>query len=90
MLLFHFIKQSTNEKTYIPINILSNLFVSNGLATGNTANEAKVQALSEIFERYAKSFIIKEGYALPKFPDEVVKSFPKVYKDVQTLREFRL
>ena len=82
-----FIKQSTNEKTYIPINILSNLFVSNGLATGNTANEAKVQALSEIFERYVKIKIIKEGLALPKFPNDVIKSFPKVYEDIQALRE---
>ncbi len=82
-----FIKQSTNEKTYIPINILSNLFASNGLATGNTANEAKVQALSEIFERYVKIKIIKEGLSLPKFPDEIIKSFPKVYKDAQTLRD---
>ncbi len=82
-----FIKQSTNEKIYIPINILSNLFASNGLATGNTANEAKVQALSEIFERHVKIKIIKEGLSLPKFPDEIIKSFPKVYKDAQTLRD---
>ena len=82
-----FIKQSSKETTYIPINILSNLFVSNGLATGNTANEAKVQALSEIFERYVKIKIIKEGLALPKFPNDVIKSFPKVYEDIQALRE---
>ena len=82
-----FIKQSSKEITYIPINILSNLFVSNGLATGNTANEAKVQALSEIFERYVKIKIIKEGLALPKFPNDVIKSFPKVYEDIQALRE---
>lgn len=81
-----FINQTNNEQTYIPINILSNLFVSNGLATGNTPNEAKVQALSEIFERYVKIKIIKEGLSLPKFPDDVVKSFPKVYEDVQSLR----
>lgn len=81
-----FINQTNNEQTYIPINILSNLFVSNGLATGNTPNEAKVQALSEIFERYVKIKIIKEGLSLPKFPDDLVKSFPKVYEDVQSLR----
>ena len=81
-----FINQTNNEQTYIPINILSNLFVSNGLATGNTPNEAKVQALSEIFERYVKIKIIKEGLSLPKFPDDVVKSFPKVYEDVQSLK----
>lgn len=83
-----FIKQSNGEKTYIPINILSNLYVSNGLATGNTANEAKVQALSEIFERYAKIEIIKNGYALPVYPDEVLKSFKKVSADVKALRDF--
>jgi len=82
-----FIKQSTKEKIYIPINILSNLYVSNGLATGNTPLEAKVQALSEIFERYAKIEIIKNGYALPKFPESVVKSFSRLNKDVEKLRE---
>lgn len=82
-----FIKQSSKKRVYIPLNILSNLYVSNGLATGNTPLEAKVQALSEIFERYAKIQIIKNGYALPKFPDNVIESFPKVYEDVQALQK---
>ncbi len=82
-----FIKQSTKEQVYIPINILSNLYVSNGLATGNTPLEAKVQALSEICERYAKMQIIKKGYALPAFSEDVVKKFPKVYEDLQTLKK---
>ncbi|MCW8895819.1 YcaO-like family protein [Sulfurimonas sp.] len=82
-----FVNQTTKERVYIPLNILSNLYVSNGLATGNTPLEAKVQALSEIFERYAKIEIIKNGYALPTFPDELVKSFSRVYKDVLALRE---
>lgn len=81
-----FIKKSTKEKIYIPLNILSNLYLSNGLATGNTPLEAQVQALSEIFERYAKMEIIKNGYALPAFPQEVVENFPRVHKDVETLR----
>ena len=81
-----FVKKSTKEITYIPINILSNLYVSNGLATGNTPLEAQVQALSEIFERYAKMEIIKNGYALPSFTQEVLESFPRVHKDVEALR----
>ncbi|QSZ43083.1 hypothetical protein GJV85_05870 [Sulfurimonas aquatica] len=81
-----FIKNSTQEKIYIPINILSNLYVSNGLATGNSALEAQVQALSEIFERYVKIEIIKNGYALPSFTQEVIESFPRVHKDVEALR----
>ena len=81
-----FIKNSTKEKIYIPVNILSNLYVSNGLATGNTPLEAQVQALSEIFERYAKIEIIKNGYALPAFTQEVLENFPRVHKDVEALR----
>ncbi|MCP4176534.1 MAG: hypothetical protein GY756_02110 [bacterium] len=82
-----FTKQSSGETVYIPLNILSNLYLSNGLATGNTPQEAKVQALSEVFERYAKIEIIKNGYALPKFPDKIVQSFQRLYSDLLTLRE---
>lgn len=82
-----FIKHSSGESVYFPINILSNLYLSNGLASGNTPQEAQVQALSEIYERYAKIQIIKNGYALPKFPNEILKSHSKVYKDITALRE---
>ncbi|MCR1810869.1 YcaO-like family protein [Sulfurospirillum sp. hDNRA2] len=75
------------EKVYIPLNILSNLYVSNGLASGNTPDEAKVQALSEIFERYAKMEIIKNAYALPKYPEDTIASFPKLHADVLELRK---
>ncbi len=82
-----FINQSSGETVYFPINILSNLYVSNGLASGNTPQEAQVQALSEIFERYAKIEIIKNGYALPKFPNEIIESYERLNCDVLTLRK---
>ncbi len=82
-----FKKLFSGERVYFPVNILNNLYVSNGLAAGNTPKEAQVQALSEIYERYAKLEIIKNGYALPKFPDEVVKSYERVYRDLLALRE---
>lgn len=75
-----------NEQVYIPLNILSNLYVSNGLASGNTPDEAKVQALSEIFERHAKLEIIKNGYALPKYPEAIIATFPKLHADLTELR----
>jgi len=83
---FH--KLASDEVVYFPINILSNLYVSNGLATGNTAQEAQVQAMSEILERYAKIEIIKEGYALPHYSDEFLRQFERLYSDVVKLREF--
>ena len=82
-----FMKHSNKEQVYIPLNILSNLYLSNGLATGNTPKEAQVQALSEILERYAKIEIIKNGYALPSFPEEIIASFPRVHSDVLALRK---
>ena len=82
---FH--KLSSDEVVYFPINILSNLYVSNGLATGNTAQEAQVQAMSEILERYAKIEIIKNGYALPHYSDEFLQQFERLYSDLMKLRE---
>ena len=76
----------SNERVYIPLNILSNLYVSNGLASGNTPEEAKVQALSEIFERHAKLEIIKNGYALPKYPEAIIATFPRLHADLLELR----
>jgi len=75
------------EEVYIPLNILSNLYVSNGLASGNTPDEAKVQALSEIFERHAKIEIIQKGYALPKYPESIIATFPKLQADLAELRK---
>jgi len=82
---FH--KLNGDEVVYFPLNILSNLYVSNGLATGNTAKEAQVQAMSEILERYAKIEIIKEGYSLPHYSDEFLSQFERLYSDLTKLRE---
>jgi ribosomal protein S12 methylthiotransferase accessory factor len=82
-----FNKLGTQERVYFPLNILSNLYVSNGLATGNTAQEAQVQAMSEILERYAKIEIIKNGYALPHYSDPFLAQFERLYSDVIKLRE---
>lgn len=76
-----------DEVVYFPINVLSNLYVSNGLATGNTAKEAQVQSMSEILERYAKLEIIKNGYSLPHYSDEFLSQFERLYSDLKKLRE---
>ncbi len=82
-----FKKMGTEEIVHFPINILSNLYVSNGLATGNTVQEAQVQAMSEILERYAKIEIIKNGYALPEYGEEFLAQFERLYSDLVKLRE---
>ena len=73
-------------QTYIPVNIIGNLYVSNGMAAGNTMMEARSQALSEIFERAIKYRIISEGLCLPEVPDEVIARFPNIQAGIAGLR----
>lgn len=74
-------------QTWIPVNIIGNLYVSNGMAAGNTMMEARSQALSEIFERHIKYRIISEGLCLPEVPDEVIARYPRIAAGIQGLRE---
>ncbi|MWQ19779.1 hypothetical protein GIJ74_00710 [Glaesserella parasuis] len=61
-----YIRQSDGHTVYIPQSIIGNLFVSNGMSAGNTKNEARVQGLSEVFERFIKNRIITEAISLPE------------------------
>ncbi|SIS59949.1 30S ribosomal protein S12 methylthiotransferase accessory factor YcaO [Neptunomonas antarctica] len=82
-----FIKQKTKEEIWFPVNIIGNLYASNGMAAGNTLNEARVQAISEIFERHIKNTIISSGISLPKIPDEVINRYPKMTEAIAALRQ---
>jgi ribosomal protein S12 methylthiotransferase accessory factor len=73
-------------QTFIPANIIGNLYVSNGMAAGNTMMEARSQALSEIFERHIKYRIISEGLCLPEVPDDVIARFPNIAAGIAGLR----
>ncbi len=75
----------TDKTYYIPMNIIGNLYVSNGMSAGNTKTEARVQALSEVFERSVKNQILSEGISLPTIPQEVLNRFPKVVEAIAEL-----
>jgi len=82
-----FIRQSDGQRVYIPMNIIANLYVSNGMSAGNTAQEAHVQALSEVFERYVKHRIIAEAISLPSIPAEVIARYPGIYQAIAALEQ---
>ena len=73
-------------ETWIPVNIIGNLYVSNGMAAGNTPMESRAQALSEIFERHIKYRIIREGLCLPEVPEEVIARYPGIAAGIKGLR----
>ncbi|HEY0720543.1 MAG TPA: 30S ribosomal protein S12 methylthiotransferase accessory factor YcaO [Gammaproteobacteria bacterium] len=71
---------------WFPVNLIGNLYASNGMAAGNTLPEARAQALSEIFERHIKFRIIAEGLCLPDVPDEVIARYPHIAAGIAGLR----
>ncbi|KQQ33277.1 ribosomal protein S12 methylthiotransferase [Duganella sp. Leaf126] len=72
--------------TWFPVNIIDNLYVSNGVASGQTLTAARVQALTDIVERAIKSRIIAEGLCLPDVPDDVLARFPRLGAGIAALR----
>jgi len=82
-----FERQSDKKDIYIPVNLIGNMFVSNGMSAGNNKYEARVQCLSEIFERAIKNKIITEEIALPDVPQSVLENYPKILEGINKLEE---
>ena len=82
-----YVRQSDQHTVYIPQSIIANLYVSNGMSAGNTPNEARVQGLSEVFERYVKNKIIADAISLPLIPAEVIARYPSIQASIQKLEE---
>ena len=80
-----FMRQSDQETVHIPTNLIGNIFVSNGMSAGNTLYEARVQCLSEIFERAVKKQIILEELTLPDVPKAVIERFPTIATGIAKL-----
>lgn len=83
-----FVQLSTQDTVFIPVNVIGNIFVSNGMSAGNTSAEAKVQALSEICERYVKHRVISEGICLPDIPQAVIDRFPAIAQSIQAIEDY--
>ena len=82
-----YIRQRDAAEVFIPVNIISNLYVSNGMSAGNTQAEARAQALSEILERHVKFKVIAEGICLPDVPEEVIARYPAIAAGIKGLRD---
>jgi ribosomal protein S12 methylthiotransferase accessory factor len=70
-----------------PVNVIGNIYVSNGMSAGNTMKEARTQALSEIFERDIKFRIIRDGICLPDVPEAVINRYPRIAAGIKGLRD---
>ena len=66
---------NTSKVYAIPVVMLAKMYATNGMAAGNTLEEAMVQGLSEIYERYAIKTIIKNKIT----PGDIPRN--EIYKD---------
>lgn len=76
-----------DKYVYLPAGFIEHMYSANGCCVGNTREEALVHAFSEIMERRASIAAVESGRAFPRIPEEVLKSFPTVYKILTQLRE---
>ncbi|MBR3165104.1 MAG: YcaO-like family protein, partial [Lachnospiraceae bacterium] len=87
-----FADPANNTVVYIPLLLLFKLHGSNGMAAGNTLDEAMVQGLSEIFERAVSRKLILGEIVPPVIPDEVLKqySFYSLIEQVRAEGQYRV
>lgn len=71
---------SSKKTSYIPIKMLSKMYMSNGMCAGNTKEEALVQGICEILERNVNMRVIKNKITPPTIPKEYIKKHKKVDK----------
>lgn len=81
-----FTRMADGVRVWFPVNVIGNLYVSNGMAAGNSREEARAQALSEIVERHVKFRVIGEGLCLPDASPDVLARSPGVAAGIAALR----
>lgn len=65
-----------NKIHYLPL--LNFIFTSNGMAAGNTPEEALVQGFSEICERYVHKEVLKNKIFMPDIPKQHYIKYEKI------------
>jgi ribosomal protein S12 methylthiotransferase accessory factor len=72
---------------YMPYYLLRLAYNTNGMAAGNTPQEALVQGISEIFERYVTNRILRDKITPPDIPEQYLKQFPAIYETMWRVQE---
>ena len=79
---FYHVQKRTIQ--YLPISILLEGSGSTGMCAGNTPEEALIQGLSEILERYAVLEIYYKQIVPPTIPHDYFKDYP-IYDSIKRL-----
>lgn len=69
---------NTNTIKYLPVNLIRYNAHSTGCCAGNTKEEAIIEGLCEIFERYVNKQIITDNISLPDIPEEIYLKYDEI------------
>lgn len=82
-----FKRLSGDADVFFPVNLVDTLYVTNGMSAGNTASEARTQALCEIMERFVMFKVLRENISLPVFSDDDLSGFENALQFKDTYLE---
>lgn len=85
--LLPFYNATEHKMTYFPVLLIHMMYTTNGLAAGNSPEEAIVQAFSEIVERRCQRTFLLGGLTPPTIPEDYLRKFPTSYQIITALRE---
>lgn len=78
-----YISQRDGHRYYLPFHKLVALNGSNGMCAGNTKEEALVQGISEIFERYVQKTLLLFPTTLPDVSEDYLSNYPELFEKIQ-------
>ena len=81
---FYCVKERCSE--FLPIGLIYMEAKSNGMCAGNTKEEAILQGICEIFERYVTKMIYKHEITPPNIPTTLFKG-TKIYELINRMEE---
>lgn len=78
---------NTRRISNIPIKMISKMYMSNGMCAGNSREEALVQGISEIYERYVNKYILLNKITPPTIPKSYIKKYPKILEMINQIEQ---
>jgi ribosomal protein S12 methylthiotransferase accessory factor len=81
---FYSVKRKSIQ--YLLYDMYFPVYVSNGMCAGNTPEEALVQGLSEIIERYVNKKLITDHITPPTVPNSYLKNYSGLYRMIQDIQ----
>ncbi len=81
-----FYSVTDDKMVYLPSQMMSLLFTATGNCAGNTAEEAIVQGISEIVERWNQRHFMCMDLVPPTIPDDYLKNYPVAYQTITEIR----